>query len=430
MGESPEPTYYVISDLHIGGDEQLEEVAFLDELLEFLRELETRTDPVELIVNGDAFGLWEFTSVEGIEKFDRLVETYPTLFDQLRETGESVQLTLLPGNHDHDLAAYDDYVDRFAEYNVEVVQDQSLSRRVGDRAIHVEHGNQQDPNNRISAWGNKHVTPVGYYYNTLVTSRAGRLSDRGKYNWLKDVQAVTPTERIPSWLVSQYFYREMNPLFRWALLPFLLLFNVSAVIAVLAGLHLLGIWSAPVDAATAFLGQFGMAGTAAWFLLAVNVSVAGLLLIVGIPLSLLRRDVRKTIDRFGLFETQLTVNAETPYEEAAREVFEENPETAVYCYGHTHRSRLTELEDGVLVNSGTWLKRFHRRDGLIGILPPVFYPTYQLSAVRIESTDGGIEVAFEQIEKPTPGPKELTLAERVLTLGRQPDPELPEGVEI
>ena len=29
-----DPVYYVISDLHIGGDEQLEEVDFLDELLQ------------------------------------------------------------------------------------------------------------------------------------------------------------------------------------------------------------------------------------------------------------------------------------------------------------------------------------------------------------------------------------------------------------
>jgi len=33
--------YYLISDLHIGGDEQLEQVDFLDELLGLLRDLET-----------------------------------------------------------------------------------------------------------------------------------------------------------------------------------------------------------------------------------------------------------------------------------------------------------------------------------------------------------------------------------------------------
>jgi len=430
MDETDERVYYVISDLHIGGDEQLGEVEFLEELLDFLEDLRQREEQLELIVNGDAFGLWEFTTVEGIEKFDQLESTYPELFEQLRKTGADVPITLLPGNHDHELAAYDEYVDRFAEYNVTVVQDKSLERTVGDRTVYVEHGNQQDPNNRITEWGNPHVTPVGYYYNTLVTSRAGRLSDRGRYNWLKDVQAVTPTERMPVWLASQYFYREMNPVLRYALVPFLLLFNISAVLAVLAGLDLLDIWSWPVTAGTAFLAQFGSAGTAVWFVLAVNISVVGLLLLVGIPVYFLRRDVRKTINRFGLFETELTVDADHPYEKAARERFEENPDTAVYCYGHTHRPRLTELSGGVLVNSGTWLKRYHRRDGVIGILPPIFYPSYQLSAIRIEAVDGDLHVDFEEIEKPTPGPEELTLTERLLTLGRKPDPEPPDGVVL
>ncbi|MFB6085961.1 MAG: metallophosphoesterase [Halodesulfurarchaeum sp.] len=431
MGRSDDDrVYYVISDLHIGGDEQLEQVDFLDELLEFLERLERTEENAELVINGDAFGLWELTGLEGLEKFDHLVGTYPELFDQLETTGETIDITLLPGNHDHELAAHDEYVDRFETYNVDLVQDPSIVREICDRAIYFEHGSQQDPNNHISEWGSPNATPVGYYFNTLFTSRAGKLSDRGRYNWLKDIQAVTPTERIPVWLISKYFYREMNPLLRYALIPFLLLFNISAVLAVLAGLDLLDIWSAPIDLGTAFLGQFGTAGTALWFFLAIDVVVVGMLLLVGIPLYFLRRDVRKTINRFGLFETELTVDPSRPYEDRAREIFAERPETAVYCYGHTHRAKLERVADRVIVNTGTWLKRLHRRDGIIGILPSVFYPSYQLGAVRIASDDGGIQIEFEEIEKPTPGPEELTLTERLLTLGRKPDPNLPAGTVI
>ncbi|UWG47593.1 Calcineurin family phosphoesterase [Halanaeroarchaeum sp. HSR-CO] len=432
MGEDADDrVYYVISDLHIGGDEQLEEVEFLDELLSFLDRLERTDEDAELVINGDAFGLWEITGVEGMAKFDVLEGTYPELFEQLRATGSNVPITLVPGNHDHELAAYDEYVDRFAEYNVDLVQQESITRRLDGQAIHFEHGHQQDPNNRIDEWGDPNVTPLGYYYNTIVTSRAGQLSDRGRYNWLKDVQAITPTERMPVWLLSKYFYREMNPLLRYALLPFLLLFNISAVLAVVAGLNIAGVWSTPVEWFTAFLGQFGTAGTALWFLLAINVSVAGLLLLVYIPLSLLRRDIKKTIDRFGIFETGITIDEEVPYVEAASEVFDERPDTRIFCYGHTHRPRLQQTDGGLLVNSGTWLKRLHRRDGIIGILPPVFYPTYQLSAVKIAVEQSGrIRVAYEEFEKPNPGPEELTLTERLLTLGRKPDPESPDAVVL
>ncbi len=424
--------YYVISDLHIGGDEQLENVEFLDELLDFLERLEHTDETAELVINGDAFGLWELTTIEGMEKFDHLEETYPELFEQFRATGANIPITMLPGNHDHELAAYDEYVDRFAEYNVDLVQEESMTRPVGSRTIHFEHGHQRDPNNRIEDWGNPYATPLGYFYNTLVTSRAGKLSDRGRYNWLKDVQAVTPTERMPVWLLSKYFYREMNPLLRYALVPFLLLFNISVLLVILTGLDLAGIWSGPADLTVAFLQQFGAAGTAIWGLLAANIAITGVVLLVGIPLYFIRRDVRQTISRFGVFETELTVDAETPYAEAAREIFDEHPETAVFCYGHTHRPKLQDVDGGVAVNTGTWLKRLHRRDGITGILPPVFYPSYQLCTVRItaDADAGGVVVDYEAVEKPSPKVEELTLTERLFTVGREPELELPDGAVI
>jgi len=154
----------------------------------------------------------------------------------------------------------------------------------------------------------------------------------------------------------------------------------------------------PVDQTEAFVGQFGLAGTAAWFLLSVNVAVAGLLVLVGIPLYFIRRDARKTIQRFGVFETALTVDAEAPYAERVHDIVDERPETAVYCYGHTHRPNVQTVDGRLLVNTGTWLKRLHRRDGVIGILPPVFYPSYQLCAVRIAAEPEGVAVEYEDQE--------------------------------
>jgi len=424
--DAEDRVYYVISDLHIGGDEQLGEIEFREELLDFLARLETTDEDAELVINGDAFGLWELTDVEGLAKFDVLVETYPALFEQLRATGSNIPITLLPGNHDHELAVYDGYVDRLAQYNVTLVQSQSFTRPVGDHVVHFEHGHQHDPNNRIEKWGDPNARPLGYYYNTKVTSRAGQLSDRGRYNWLKDVQAVTPTERMPVWVLSKYFYREMNPVLRYALVPFLLLFNVSAVLAVVAGLNLLGVWEAPVTMTSAFLAQLGTAGTVIWLVLVVNVAIAGLFLLVGIPLYFLRRDIRKTVNRFGIFETGLTVDAEEPYAAAASDIFAAQPRAAIYCYGHTHRPSVQAVDGGLVVNSGTWLKRLHRRDGVIGLLPPVFYPSYQLCAVRLSATDEDVVVDYEEIQKPSPSPEELTLTERLLTLGRRPDTSLPD----
>ncbi|WP_436343848.1 metallophosphoesterase [Natronorubrum sp. FCH18a] len=420
------PVYYVISDLHIGGDEQLGEIDFLDELLDFLERLETTDEDAELIINGDLFGLWEFTAIDGPAKFDVLTERYPELFEQLRATGDSVPITLLPGNHDNELAAYDEYVERLARYNVELVRSESVTRPVGDRTIHFEHGHQRDPNNRFEDFGNPYETPIGYHYNTHVTSRAGQLSDRGRYNWLKDVQAVTPTERVPRWLLSKYFYREMNPFLRYAAIPFLLLFNLSVVLAVMAGLDVAGVWTMPVETTDSVLAQLGLVGEAVHFLLVVNAAVAGVLLLAGVPIYFVVRDVGETVDRFGIFETDLTVDPEEPYEEAAREVFADRPETAIFCYGHTHRPGVNEVEGRLLVNSGTWLKRLHRRNVIAGVLPPVFYPSYQLCVVRIAADSDGVAVEYEEIQKTPPSGEEITLIERLLTLGREPTSELPD----
>ena len=429
-GEADGPAYYVVSDLHIGGDEQLEHVEFLEEFLALLERLENTDENAELVINGDAFGLWEFTTLEGIEKFDALVDRYPALFEQFRATGENVRITLLPGNHDHELAAYDEYVARFAEYNVDLVQEQSVVRPLDHRVIHFEHGNQHDPNNRFEDFGNPHDKPLGYYYNTLVTSRAGQVSDLGRRNWLKDIQAVTPTERVPVWFLSKYFYNEMHPLLRYAAVPFLLLFNLSVLLAVLVGLDLVGVWSGPTDTVRSVLGQLGPAGTLIYVLVAVNVVIAGLLLLVWIPLRFVVQDFKRTLNRFELVETEFTVDPSKPYVAAASDVFEEQPETAVFCYGHTHRPAVDERDGRLVVNTGTWLKRFHRRPVVAGLLPPVFHPSFRLSVVRITAEPEGVAVEYETVDKPDPAKEDLTFTERLLTVGREPEPEIPDRVVV
>ncbi|GAB3682516.1 hypothetical protein GCM10028857_08540 [Salinarchaeum chitinilyticum] len=406
-------TYYLVSDLHIGGDEQLEMVDFLEEFLTFLRELERSDEDAELIVNGDAFGLWEFTEVEGLAKFDELVDRYPELFEQLRATGEEVQITLIPGNHDYELAAYPEYVDLLAEYNVTLEQTTAIERDVGEYAIHVEHGMQEDPNNRIPDFGNPYANPPGYFVNRQITSRAGRISGRGKYNWLKDIQAVTPMTQIPDWMISNYFYREMSPWLRYASVPFLLLFNLGLAYVVVYLLDSLGLWSFPLDTFQSLLADFGPIGRLVDLFFAANLVLVGLLIAVSIPLYLFARDVRTTLRRFGLVRPPRDRDPVAKYHDRAREVFAEDSAVAVYVYGHTHRPAVTEIDDRLVVNTGTWLKRLHRVEVLVGILPPVYYTSYQLNYVRVTAANDGVRVEYDVIDKPDPDDE--TLLQRLIT---------------
>jgi len=422
-------TYYLVSDLHIGGDEQLRHVDFRAELIDFLRELERGDEGAELLINGDAFGLWEFTEVEGPAKFDALVADYPELFAQLRATGEEIPITLIPGNHDYELAAHDEYVDRLAEYNVTLDQSVSITREVGDHVVHVEHGMQQDPNNRIPDFGNPHANPPGYFVNRQITSRAGRLSGRGKYNWLRDIQAVTPMTQIPDWIASNYFYREMSAWLRFAVVPFLLLFNAALWYVGVVALDATGIWSLPMAAVQDALALFGPVGYAVDIVLAVNLVLIGLLAVIAAPLYVFFRDVRKTLRRFGLVRDSDGEDPVEKYLDRAREVFRADSAVAVYVYGHTHRPSTTDVGERLVINTGTWLKRLHRVDPAVGLLPPVYYASYRLNYFRLTAADdGGVRVDYEVVDKPDPDDE--TLLQRLLTRPPESDARIPETTVV
>ena len=166
--------YFFVSDLHIGGDEQLKILDFEEEFIAFLKMLEKRERDTELVIIGDAFGLWEFTTAEGVEKFDLLVRDHARLFEQFRATGERVEITLIPGNHDYDLACYPGFVDRLAEYGIVLEPKVSITRELGGKKIRIEHGMQHDTSNHMPDFGNPHANPVGFFVtHSLVGTAAG-----------------------------------------------------------------------------------------------------------------------------------------------------------------------------------------------------------------------------------------------------------------
>ena len=148
-------TYYLISDLHIGGDGGLDRCEFERELIEFLAEIAAGPQPAELIIVGDAFGFWELTDREGVSKLETIAATHPDLFRQLRETGERVTITLLPGNHDYDLACVPAYAAELARYNVRLEPGCHITRTIAGQTIWIEHGNQYDDFNRFPDFGNR-----------------------------------------------------------------------------------------------------------------------------------------------------------------------------------------------------------------------------------------------------------------------------------
>ena len=120
-------------------------------------------------------------------------------------------------------------------------QDASITRELETRRLWIEHGNQHDETNRMPDYGNPHAQPIGYYITSNMVGGAGQLSERGRYNWLKDIQSVYPTEEVPHWVWTNYFYREMSPFLRWVTVPFLLLFGLTVFVLAGGALEALGL---------------------------------------------------------------------------------------------------------------------------------------------------------------------------------------------
>jgi UDP-2,3-diacylglucosamine pyrophosphatase LpxH len=412
-------TYYFISDLHIGGDEALGVCDYEDELIDFLKQLAVRPENAELLIIGDIFGLWEFTDIKGPEKLAAVMAQFPQIFEALQETGKTVKITMLAGNHDYEIACYPEFVDMLCLYNIHLERTPAITREINGKKIWIEHGNQHDSYNRMPDFGNPYAQPIGYFITSSVVSTAGKHSKFGRYNWLKDIQSVYPSEQIPYWVLSNYFYHEMSPLLRWLILPFLLLSGLEIFVLAGAALEWLGKTDTNIFLNNWLFSSLGFVGNLVQMILIINTILFVNFVALAVPLYFIWRDFRSALQRFRIVlnPAELSSEKEEQYLEAAHEVFAQNPETVIFIYGHTHFPSLRHIGSRVVINTGTWLKRLDDVRTRFGFLPEVYIPFFCLNYFRISDTDGKITIDYRTIDKAPP--QDLTLLQRFLVFKRQ-----------
>lgn len=410
--------YYFISDLHIGGDAELDICDFEPELIKFLQELERKKN-AELIIVGDLFGFWELTKGDGIEKLKIIVENHRELFEQFRKTGEKIVITVIPGNHDYPLACTPDFIKVLAGYNICLEPYDHIIREVAGKKIWIEHGSQHDSFNRALKYGDPYVTPIGYYITSHITSIAGRHSEFGRGQWLRDLESVQPYEHIPDWLLSNYFYREMSPILRWIFLPFLLLFSVSLVAFIGMILEQEAILGTNIFNRQ-FLSSLGLFGKLFGLIVMVDFVIIIILILISIPVGFILHDILRTLRRYGLKQgVNINVQKTDVYKEAARRVFARDPTVGIFLFGHTHSPFLERVGDKVIINTGTWLKRLIRVRAWGKLLPDIYYPTFCLNYFRIFEDEGRIMVNYQQIYRRTAS--NLTALQKIMMLGKKPE---------
>lgn len=409
-------TYYFISDLHIGGEGDLDYCEFEPELINFLRFLETEPQPLELIIAGDTFSFWEITSQKGPAKLDFIIDKHPELFEQFRQSGSKYTITLIAGNHDYDLACYPEFVDKLAKHNLQLIQQEAITRKLGQAKIWIEHGSQHDEFNHSPDFGNPHANPAGYWITSKVVAAAGQKAETAKHPWLKDLQSVYPGELIPHWMFSNYFYKEMGWWLKALFYPFLTLIFLTLLAMLGEFLESLDILPTQIFGPewASQPGITGAIGRVTEILTIITVFYFLAALAISLPFVLVFLDIKQTLKRYGLTNihsfNKLKYNR---YAQAAESVFANNLDIKVFVYGHTHRPQVIKLDNRVIINTGTWLKKLNRIPARFFFLPDIYYPSYCLNYFRVSQTKSGLTVDYEVIPKNL-DLGELTLFQRLL----------------
>jgi hypothetical protein len=115
-----------------------------------------------------------------------------------------------------------------------------------------------------------------------------------------------PITDIPTWMISNYFYREMGPMLRLILLPFLLLFSLGFLVVLSWLLLAVGILGFNPILDNPLTHSLGLTGNVLRAVLLVEGLLALLLFLAlipaAIPLGILLRDVLRTLDRYHIFK--------------------------------------------------------------------------------------------------------------------------------
>lgn len=149
-------------------------------------------------------------------------------------------------------------------------------------------------------FGNPNAMPIGYFITSNMVGKAGQISEQGRYNWVKDIQSVYPTELIPDWIMSNYFYKEMSPVLRWILLPFLLLSGVTLFVLGGAVLEYFNITDDNIFLNNRIFDALGIVGSLFQIILSINAIVLLVFMALAIPGSFVMRDLKNTLKRFGI----------------------------------------------------------------------------------------------------------------------------------
>jgi UDP-2,3-diacylglucosamine pyrophosphatase LpxH len=403
---------YFISDTHFGGEGELAEVDVINEL-RILLKTASNDDDSELIIVGDVFGIWEFSDIRGLKSFYEAMDQQKEVLNLFSSYTGQLKITFLPGNHDHVMACYNECRDFFSKLNINLEQSQVIFRQVGDKKIWIEHGNQLDPANTFTPFGDDNSTPLGYYITEGLVAAAGKYSKKGKKNWIKNMQSIGSNPgHLTSWVSSGYFYYEMAKWLQIISTPLMIFLSYSAIALIAQLFKFSGLISKNYLIHNFLTEKTSYFGNILSLIIWADIIILVLGLIMAIPIMILRWDFRQFISRYKLTSIyQDYADSAASYEKQINTILDINPDIDFYVYGHTHDFMLRNHADATVLNTGTWLKSYKRIKLKGLLLPDVYIPYYQLGYFKIKSD----QLEFSIVPKKT-DLSELTFLQKILIL--------------
>lgn len=179
---------YFVSDIHITSPESPRARLFLS----FLKDLSGGSDITHLYLLGDIFDLW-------VADHHYFVDRYREIVDEIaRLRNEGVEISYFEGNHDLHLRHF------WADQLGVTVHDGPVNVRLGEIAVHLEHGDQMDPDDRgylFLRWFLR-TPPIRFLVCRLPGSLVSRIGDRASArsriytSSTKSIEPETAIEKI------------------------------------------------------------------------------------------------------------------------------------------------------------------------------------------------------------------------------------------
>ncbi|HDP74151.1 MAG TPA: hypothetical protein ENN46_04335 [Candidatus Woesearchaeota archaeon] len=366
--------FFVISDVHITGDRQIDSDVSIRSLIEFLREKRRK----ELIILGDFFDLRR-DEIKALSK-----GIYKELFEAFRDYSKTAEITYILGNHDR-LVWKNKNLCRFLEkHGIRIAKDKYWAeRKLNGKKFCFEHGNQFDEMSLYNDMGNEAETPLSEHLTQ------GFLPLAGKKSWLNELWLVRPYRIMPRWLFSKFFYNNASRSLKLMLAPFFASWFITRLLPVIILLLL-------------FSGRIRVLQDRIIFIfLLVIIAVDFSSFFLRQILKKVSSEFREILEEIGYLGESKIIQRDNDFRKKVNKVLETGK--AHFCSkcdilvnGHTHFPDFKKSKSWMYINSGCWIKSFTEVKSFF-LMPSVYLDEYELNFVEVSKEENKIKARLKAI---------------------------------